>query len=178
MSRRRGARPVSRGVPYSVPGHVIGGSEPRSWRVSRQARKAWRLAANKKAPKPARSGASIRARRRSKCYWCGESVEPGQMISPIKASGRTRWVHADCTASPGEAKSPQAAQSTKRKEEPISVERLLRLWELRWGQLSEQHRSTFLEDPRAKAIARFGESAIVAAVKRSRKLDDILKTLR
>lgn len=178
MSRRRGARPVGRGVPYSVPGHVIGGSEPKSWRVSRQAKRAWRLAANKRAGKPVSSGAAISAKRQSNCYWCGELIKPGQTISPAKVSGRTRWLHAGCTVSPTGTKSSQTAQPAKQQGKPISVGRLLRVWETQWGKLREPYRSAFLEDPRAKAIAGFGESAVAAAVSRSRKLDDILEELR
>jgi hypothetical protein len=80
MSGSKKARPTSKGVQYSVPGHVVGGSEPESWKVARKAR----------------LGDAIGAKYPATCSWCGQRIRQGDQVVPVFLGGRKRWVHMRC----------------------------------------------------------------------------------
>ena len=99
MARRR-ARGMGSWIPYRVPGHVIGGSEPKSWKASKDAEKRARLRENLKKPNPPAQGNPIKARFDGECPWCGGPVKKGTKISPVhlSESSKTSWVHSTCSA--------------------------------------------------------------------------------
>ena len=97
MSRRK-VRPIGRAIPYTIPGHVIGGSEPKSWKVSKQAEKRARLARNRKSTRPQGTGPTMDARFASECHWCGKPVSRGERIAAVRVGSRTRWIHEGCAA--------------------------------------------------------------------------------
>jgi hypothetical protein len=96
---RKAARPLAKAIQYTVPGHVIGGSEPRSWKVSQDGRTAIRVAANKRRGKQPAVGPARKATFASECFWCGRTIKVGATVAPIKvsSSSRQRWVHTACT---------------------------------------------------------------------------------
>jgi hypothetical protein len=94
MSRTR-VRPIGQAITYTIPGHVIGGSEPKA---SKQAEQTARVAQNRKSKKPRATGRTVVACFDSECYWCGRRVAKGELIAPVKVSPGTRWIHRGCAA--------------------------------------------------------------------------------
>jgi hypothetical protein len=85
-------------VNYTVPGHVIGGSEPRSWKVTVEAKKQARISQNQRSPRPKATGRTIDARFESDCYWCGKPMRKGERITLVELAYRSRWIQRDCAA--------------------------------------------------------------------------------
>lgn len=96
MSKRKKARPISKGVPYTIPGHVIGGREPTSWKVTKESEKAERLVRQRPLARPRASGPTIEAKFESECYWCGEPIAKGAKITSVEIQHRRRWIHERC----------------------------------------------------------------------------------
>ena len=85
-------------IPYSVPGHVIGGSEPKSWKASKQAAGKARVAPTQRSPRPKALGRTIKAIYDSRCHWCAKLVRRGELISMVRIDRDKRWIHRSCAA--------------------------------------------------------------------------------
>ena len=84
-------------IQYSVPGHVIGGSEPDSWETARNARKEYRVAYHEEQPLPKRSGPIVNSRFDAECWWCGKAIRTGEPIALVEFKAENRWLHQRCT---------------------------------------------------------------------------------
>ena len=185
MSRRRAARPLSRAVEYTHPGHVIGGSEPKSWDTAQRIRRAAKL---RGVPKPRRTGAPMNAAKASNCPYCGLRVKKGAKIAPAVVDGRNRWLHLACTRSPKRPDRPTPPdqptpsapgnQTVEPDRSAQTARDLLDVWTNRWGPLTPEHRDAFLSDGRISQVLEYEPQTYMEAINQHRRLDDILDLLR
>ena len=68
MAKR--VRPIGHMVNYTIPGHVIGGSEPRSWKAKREAEAQARFAQNRNSSRPPAADPTISAKYAGRWHWC------------------------------------------------------------------------------------------------------------
>ena len=116
---RRPVKGMGSFVHYSVPGHVIGGSEPGSWKASKRAKKQARIQANKGKTRPIATGGEISAKRTSECPWCGRPIAKRARIVPVRLTraNRKSWVHTECsTLRPNTAKQTERVPRSQPQE--------------------------------------------------------------
>ena len=198
MAKRLRVRPISKGILYTFPGHVIGGSEPRSWEFAKGIRRSAQL---RGAKKPARLGLPMRARKKSFCGYCGGKIAKGQPIAAADLEGKRRWLHQTCTTRPEPAASAASGSTsgTRRSStgsptadkagpeafphSPTPTLRafavsLLAVWTECWGTLPDDLQQQFLDYPRMSEFQSFGLAASVDAICRHKKLNDAIADLQ
>ena len=198
MAGRSRVRPVSKGILYTFPGHIIGGSERRSWKFARGIRRSAQLRGVKR---PADLGLPMTAWRKSSCGYCGGKIAKGQLIAAADLEGKRLWLHQVCTTRPQPAARaasgsrpgtgpPSASPSTAVKagleavpHSPRSslrafAEGLLAVWTECWGTLPDDLQQQFLDHPRMPEFQSFGLAASVDAISRHKKLSDAIADLR